>query len=245
MFQKMVLLLGIFFTFFAVNKSFSQTDEEIISNFIKKQKEISDMSKLKTLFQEFKVSIMGMEMPNKLWIKGDNMRYETSFMGQSTVVVVTPNSAWQVQNGAVTDLPSEQIPLVKQQLMGQTFAGMLNFSGEAFSSDYINFEIVGRENIEGVNCFQLKSSPKDTSGDNTSRIFWFEPKTYLLRKISLKGQGMGKEQNIDIFVKEYQQIGGLTFPKLVEIQMGDGQSAKIEYTTVKINEPLEDSLFKK
>ncbi|MGB9912833.1 MAG: hypothetical protein ACPLRO_05640, partial [Candidatus Kapaibacteriota bacterium] len=71
------------------------------------------------------------------------------------------------------------------------------------------------------------------------------PKTYLLRKISLKGQEMGKEQNIDIFVKEYQQIGGLTFPKLVEIQMGDGQSAKIEYTTVKINEPLEDSLFKK
>lgn len=120
-----------FFSF--VGLTYSQSDQEIISNFIQKQKQIADRSKVKTLYQEMKATIMGMEMPSKIWIKVDNLRYETSFMGQTTTVVLTPNGGWQIQNGSVTDIPKEQITEAKKQLKNQSLAEGFNFFNEDFS----------------------------------------------------------------------------------------------------------------
>lgn len=244
MFKKMLFVFSVLFVIGAIGYVFAQSDEEIITQFIKKQKEIADRSKINSLYQEFKVTMMGMDVPYKIWIKGDNMRYETTFMGQSTIVVLTPNSGWQIQNGTVTDIPTEQITIVKKQIMNQTLAGNINFADDDLTRDKNHYEILGREKIDGINCYRMKIMPKDTS-EKSEGIFWFEPNTYLLRKISLKENQMGQEQNVEILVKDYQQVGGTTFPKLVEMKFGDDQNLKIEYTTVKVNEPVDDSLFKK
>lgn len=225
--------------------AFSQSDEEIISQFMQKQKEISDKSKIKTLYQEFKISMMGMEMPNRLWVKGENTRVESDFMGQTVVVVVTPNAGWQIQNGVVTDIPQEQLDGVKKQIMNQTLAANINFADEEFSREKNNYEIVGREKIDNISCYRMKIAPKDTS-EGTSELFvWFEPKTYLIRKVSFKQNQMGQEQDINILVKEYQQVGGFTFPKLVNMTIGKDQDVKMEFTSIKVNEPIDDSMFKK
>lgn len=244
MFKKMVFLFGFLFVLGATSNLFSQSDEEIISNFIKRQKELSNRSLFKSIYQEFKVTMMGMEIPNKLWVKGDNIRLESSFMGQSTVVVITPSGGWQIQNGAVTDFPSDQLGNIKKQIINQTLAGNVNFADEDLAPDKNNYEILGREKIDGINCFRLRITPKDST-ENSEGIFWFEPQTYLLRKISFKQEQMGQEQNVDIFVKDYQKIDSATFPKLVEMKIGPEQNLKIEFTTIKVNEAIDDNLFKK
>lgn len=238
-------LFGLFFLFTLASCAYSQSDGEIISQFIKKQKELSDKSKIQTLYQEFKVFMMGMEIPNKLWVKGENTRFESSFMGQNIVVVINPNSGWQIQNGTLTDIPVEQLEAVKNQILNQTTVGGINFSDEEFSLEKNNYEILGREKINNENCYRLKITPKDTNEKGNEGYFWFEPKTYLIRKISLKQPQMGQEQNIDIFVKDYQVVKGFTFPKLVEMKIGQDQDVKIEFSIVKVNETVEDNLFKK
>lgn len=244
--KKIVFSISIFILFFSfVGLTYSQSDQEIISNFIQKQKQIADRSKVKTLYQEMKATIMGMEMPSKIWIKVDNLRYETSFMGQTTTVVLTPNGGWQIQNGSVTDIPKEQITEAKKQLKNQSLAEGFNFFNEDFSEQNTNFEIVGREKIDGVNCYRMKITPKDTTEGESEGYFWFEPNTYLLRKVSFKQKQMGQEQNIDIYIKEYQQVAGMTFPKLINMNLGQGQNLQMEYVTIKVNEPVDDSLFKK
>jgi len=240
------LFLSIFLSLFLfAYAGFSQTDEEIITKFTQKQKELSDRTKIQTLFQEFKVSMMGMEMPNKLWLKGDNIRYESSFMGQTQSFVITANGGWQIQNGTTTDIPTEQLQSIRSQIMKQTLAGNIDLN-EDFNKDANNYEIVGREKINNVNCYKLRLTPKDTENAGYKEgFFWFEPNTFLVRKISFKQEEMGNEQNVDIFVKDYQQVKGLTFPKLIEMFIGNDQNIKIEYTTIKVNEPIDDSLFKK
>lgn len=244
MFKKFNLV-GFLFLFVFSFGAFSQSDEEVISQFIKKQKEISDKSKIQSLYQEFKVSMMGMEMPNRLWVKGENTRVETDFMGQTVVVVVTPNAGWQIQNGVVTDIPQEQLEGVKKQILNQTLAANINFADEEFSQSNNNYEILGREKIDNVSCYRLKITPKDTSEGTNELFVWFEPKTYLIRKVSFKQSQMGQEQDINIFVKEYQQVAGFTFPKLVDMTIGKDQDVKLEFTSIKVNEPVDDSLFKK
>ncbi|MCX7908770.1 MAG: outer membrane lipoprotein-sorting protein [Ignavibacteria bacterium] len=243
--SRLSYFLCSFFIIIFTSCAFSQSDEQVITKFVNKQKEIADKSKIKTLYQEFKVSMMGMEIPNKIWMKGDNIRFETSFMGQNQTFIVTKDAGWQIQNGTTTDLPTEQLEGIKKQIINQTLAGSINFNDEELGREKNKYELLGLEKINNLSCHKLKITPKDTTETGNEGTFWFDTKDFLIRKISFKEKSMGQEQNIDILVKDYQQVGGFTFPKVVEMNVGEGQDVKIEFNTVKVNEPIDDSLFKK
>lgn len=220
----------------------SQNDKQIIDNFIKKTSQTWDKSQIKTLYQEIVLNTMGLEIPMKLWKKNDNLRFEATFMNQNQIFVLTPDSGWQIQNGSTMDIPTDELEGVKAQILGQTFMSPLNIDFEAEKSTS-NFTIEGIEKLGDVKCYKMRMTPKDAENKSFGN-FWFETDTYLIRKVVFSDAST-QEQNFVMEVKGYQNVGGSTFPKTLEINIGQDQTFNVEFKNIKVNEPIDDSLFKK
>ncbi|MFN3780582.1 MAG: outer membrane lipoprotein-sorting protein, partial [Candidatus Kapaibacteriota bacterium] len=156
---------------------------------------------------------------------------------------VTPNAGWQIQNGSTTDIPADELEGVKAQILNQTFASPLSIDLEAEKSTS-NFAIQGIEKLGDAKCYKMQITPKDTGNNKSVGNFWFETNTYLLRKIVFSG-GENEEQNFAMEVKEYQNVGGYIFPKMLELTIGQDQNVSVEFKNIKVNEPIDDGLFKK
>jgi outer membrane lipoprotein-sorting protein len=245
MFKKIGSLSALFFLLF-VAFSFAQSEEEIIKNFIKKQKEYSDTSKIKNLYMELSVSTMGFEVPSKIWKKGNNYRAETSFMGQNSVVVIADKEGWSIQNGMTTEIPADQLDMYRAQIANQTQVGNLNISMEDYEKEKDLIKVVGMEKIDGVNCYHIQINPsKDNTQQETPGHFWFDPKNHTLIKMSFKTAQNGQEQQEELLFKDYEFIKGVPFPKNIDIYMDSQKNAEIKFQKILVNEPIDDNLFKK
>ncbi len=221
----------------------SQSDEQIFENFIKKNKETWDKSQVGTLYQEMVLKTMGIEIPIKFWKKNDNLRFETSFMNQKQIFVVTPNAGWQVQEERTVDIPDDELEGIRAQIINQSFISPLNIDFET-EKNTNNFSIEGIEKVGDAKCYKMQMIPKEETNNNSVGTFWFDTNTYLLRKVVFSEPG-NQEQNFIMEVKGYQNVGGFTFPKILEITIGQDQNVNVEFKNIKVNEPIDDSLFKK
>ncbi len=238
-----------FWIFCSLLYSFStlaQTDEEIILNFLKKQEANLDTSKVKTIFQEFNVNTMGIDMLNKFWRKGEYIRFESDFMGQNSSIVISPTEGWMVQNGMTTEIPIDQIDMYRAQVLNQTSFGNLNMPVELYEKEKEKFKIVGIEKIDNVSCYHIQveaSSPE--SQEQFAGDFWVDKNNLNLTKLALKSNQNGQEQLIEMVYKDYVVVSNIPFPKKIEIFIDSQKSAEINVKEIKVNEPISDDLFKK
>jgi len=247
MFKKIYSLSALFFLFYSF-VSFAQSDEAIIKSFIKKQNEYTDTSRIKNLYLELTVSSMGFEVPNKIWKKGNKYRVETSFMGQSTIVIIGENEGWTIQNGMTTEIPADQLDMYRAQIANQTQIGTMNISLDDYEKEKEQIKVVGIEKIDGENCYHIQVNPSKESNnlsEETPGHFWFDPKNYTLKKMSVKSLQNGQEQQTELLFKDYVFIQNVPFPKNVEIYTDSQKSAEIKFQKILVNEPIDDVLFKK
>ncbi len=245
MFKAFWFFLGFCSLLFSFS-TLAQTDEEIIRNFLKKQEANLDTSKVRTIFQEFNVNAMGIDILNKFWRKGDFIRYESDFKGQNSTVVITPSEGWIIQNGMKTEIPIDQIDMYRAQVLNQTGLGNLNMPVEMYEKEKENFKVVGIEKIDNVSCYhiQVKASSQD-SQEQFAGDFWFDKNNLNLTKLALKSNQNGKEQLIEMVYKDYVVVNNIPFPKNIEIYIDSQKNAEIKVKEIKVNEPISDDLFKK
>jgi hypothetical protein len=117
-------------------------------------------------------------------------------------------------------------------------------------------ELIGKENIDKVECFKIKLTAKDA----TSKLFWVDTKTYMLKQFELQGQqiidyfgiyggpmyGMmqrnASKQKSTITIEEYATVEGIKIPAKQKISFGNND-IEIENTEIKINTPIDNKWY--
>ncbi len=115
------------------------------------------------------------------------------------------------------------------------------------SSGYLGYtqaEYVGTRPVEGVPCAVFRIRYRDQSLDTSHRLVWIDPKT----KVTLKREEYSQEGklNATFYYRDPREITpGVWFPSRIEVFNNEGQRAgETAYRDVKINQGLEDSIFK-
>ncbi|MCX7880793.1 MAG: outer membrane lipoprotein-sorting protein [Ignavibacteria bacterium] len=235
MFKRIALLVTMLIV--ASNfSSFSQKADELLEKYFKQQEEKKDKTKIKTLYQEFNMSMMGMDMPTKIWLKGDNLRYETTIMGKKKIIVVTPESGWTDDDGVKTEIPPDQLQAYKSQA---TAIDQLDFP-----KDEYDFQFEGIEKIEGKTCYKFTVKSKNVEDDIPSNI-WIDKGDAILRKITSHQDIQGQLKILDFLFKDYKTIEGIKFPTKIEILLEGQPVTTVTFNVIKVNETIEDSTFQK
>lgn len=98
--------------------------------------------------------------------------------------------------------------------------------------------------VNGVNCAVFKISYRNKQLDTSHRMVWIDPKT----KVTLKREEYSQEGKLNgtFFYKDPKEVAsGIWFPSAIEVHNNEGQKAGITaYKNVKVNQGLEDNLFK-
>ena len=97
--------------------------------------------------------------------------------------------------------------------------------------------------MNGVMCAKFRLSYKDKS-DSSHRIVWIDPRT----KVTLKREDYSQlgKLNATFYYKDPKQVAsGIWFPTKVEADNNEGQKAgELSYNDVKVNQGLEETIFK-
>lgn len=110
--------------------------------------------------------------------------------------------------------------------------------------DYAQGEFRGVRPVDGVPCALFRVSYKDKKLDTSHRMIWVDPKT----KVTLKREEYSQEGKLNgtFYYRNPKEIApGVWFPSSIEVHNNEGKKAGVtNYSDVKVNQGLPDSLFK-
>ena len=110
-------------------------------------------------------------------------------------------------------------------------------------------ELIGKETVEGTECFKIKLTRKplmvDGKQEENASFYFFDANDYvpILTETEAKS-GPGKGMISQSKMSDYQEVNGLLFPFSMTMTMkGAGQSQTILTTAVELNPKVDAALF--
>lgn len=210
---------------------YSQTGKEILQKSINVMG-VEKQASAKSTFMESITSVMGQNVPMKIWKEKPKIRIESSQMGQNVIIVYNGKNGWMSMAGQVMEMPEDRINSVKSQSSTPTdaFTGLIN-------NDSVKIEKVGKVRVEGVTAYNIKI----TDTDGTVSNMYINTNTYLPVKMTTSNSKAG---NVVVLFKNYKEFDGVKMPGKMIIKV-QGQEMTMEIKDFKLNPSIDDSLFEK
>jgi len=234
--MKIISKLSLFVIFVLAGTVLSaQTADDVISRYLDAIGGKKTISKIKTMYVEGTMDIMGMEGTTKTTtLNGKGIKLEMDMMGSTLVNCVTDQSGWTINpfmggTGPV-DLPEDQYNMAKEQIV--IGAPFIYYSEKGYKA-----EVTGEETIGDAKTVKIKL----TSPDNIVSEHFFDKESGLLIR-SVEPGDMG--QNISTF-SDYREIKGYKLPHKIEVDAGGQAMINATYTKVELNVPVDESIFAK
>jgi outer membrane lipoprotein-sorting protein len=232
------LLLAILL-FFADGAVFAQNANDIINKNIEAMGGKDKLSHLNSVYEEMTTSVMGQEIPAKIWIVNEKgMRTEMTVMGQQMITVVTTDTGWMINpltgNNTPQPLPSNMLKqsLGKMDLRGQ----LMDYMNKGFTAT-----LLGKEADGSKEAYKIKLVK---SGQPTF-TFYINVSSYLISKIATETNANGQKTAVTVVMSDYRKTPeGYFFPFLTTIEAGTGE-IKSQITKLTINPAVDPSLFAK
>jgi outer membrane lipoprotein-sorting protein len=177
--------------------------------------------------------VMSMKRPQK-------SRLEIKFQDQTAVQVWDGKQGWKVR------------PYLNRNEVEVYTAAETRSAGAAaeldgplvdFAKKGTKVELAGTEVVEGKNTYRLKLTPKGGG----PRTLWIDAASFLEVKIDGEPRKLdNKVHQVAIFYRDFRKVGGLQLPHTMEtvVEKVKG-SHKMTIQAIKLNPPLDDSLFAK
>jgi outer membrane lipoprotein-sorting protein len=219
---------------------FAQTAGEIIDKNIAAMGGKDKLSKLNSVYEEMTTTVMGQDIPAKIWIVNDKgIRTEMTVMGQKIITVVTKDTGWMVNpmmgNSDPQPLPSDQI---KQSVSRMDLRGQLmDYANKGFTAT-----LLGKEAVDGKDNYKIKLTKKGQQ-DFT---FFIDASTYLISRIQTNVQAAGQSMNTDIVMSDYRKTpDGYSFPFSTSVNINPGGEIKSTISKLTVNPTVNPTVFQK
>ena len=221
---------------FAATSVQAITLEEIIANNLEARGGRDMITKIKTMKVTGSMETMGGELTFTQYLKDNTkLRMEMSVQGMDIVQAYDGITGWS-SNPMTGAGPQRSSEAEMNQARGQA-----NIWGEFINPEDqgLTLEYVGAEDIDGMTAYKIKVTDAQGESHHTyvDAITWLEVK--LTRTISM----MGQEAEVDIFLSNYKDIGGVQYPMQMDMEMDGQQVMSMKRQDVQVNVEMADDLF--
>jgi outer membrane lipoprotein-sorting protein len=177
--------------------------------------------------------VMSMKRPQK-------SRLEIKFQEQTAVQVWDGKQGWRVRPFLNRN---EVEPYKGAEARSAAAAAELDGPLVDFKKKGTKVELAGTEVVEGRNTYKLKLTLK--SGEQIH--LWIDAKSFLEAKIDGEPRRMdGRMRKVAVFYRDFKPVAGLQFPHTLETVVDSVKgSHKMTFQAIKVNPPLDDTLFAK
>jgi len=189
----------------------AQTADELIAKNIKAKGGMDKIKAMKSLRATGRMSLgPEMEAPFVMTLKRPNeMRMEFTLQGMTGVQAYDGKNAWSVM-----PFMGKKDPEAMSADDTKMVAEQSDFDGPLV--DYKEkgnvVELVGREQVEGVNAYKLKVTRKD--GD--IRYIYLDPDAYLEIKTEATRMIHGTQMDVETSIGDYKEVGGVMMAHSIE-----------------------------
>ncbi len=174
------------FTCISVTGAYTQTIEELQTNYIKALGGKEKIDGLKNIVMETSMQVMGMELPAKIWtVYNTATRQEIEVQGQKIITFIGKDKGWSINplmgSTEAQPLPEEAV----KSAAGSLSAGgeLTNYKANGYTATY-----EGKDTVNGTAAHKIRLS----KGDLVSTIYIDTSSYYLIRNIT-KATVMGQE----------------------------------------------------
>jgi len=213
----------------------AQSLNEIVKNFTVANK-LDKITNLQTIKLTGKMSMMGMEMPMVIYMKNPNkIKSVATINGQEMIQVFDGEKGYMINPMTGSSTPVEMGENdAKQLLRSNVFQ---NYMDSYLRNNQLALE--GVENVDGKPAFKIKAS---IEGGNVIRIFVDKSSYLIVKTVADVNQG-GMAMSLESIPTDYTETSGVLLP-MTTTTSAAGMEFVYKYTEVKVNEPMEDSIFK-
>ena len=201
---------------------------------------LAKLKATKTMKMVGKIVLQGgaMEVGIKIAVKSDKMHTAASIQGMDILSAINGDDAWMVNpmTGSTDpqDIPEAQIKTLKEQMD-------LNGPLVGYEEEGAKVEYMGKEDVEGTECYKLKHTNKD--GKETT--LYLDTESAVEIKMVAKSQDLGGTDFVaHTYLSDYQEVDGVMIPFGVTTKNEQGM-VMMEMVIEKFerNVEIDDSIF--
>lgn len=212
------------------------TLEEILANHIAARGGRETITKIRSMKVVGTMETMGGELSFTQYFKNNTkMRMDMSVQGMEIVQAYDGVQAWG------TNPMSGGSPQLGGEAETNQAASQANIWGELIdpTDQGLTLEYAGAEDIDGMTAHVIKV----TNVNKESHLVYIDAITWLEVKRTITMAMMGQEAEMEMYLSNYKDIGGVQYPMQMDMEM-DGQSVmSMKRESVEVNIDIPDSLF--
>lgn len=230
--KRLILSLLVLASAFTVK---AQTADEVIAKHIEAIGGMDNWKKVNSMKMEGVLQVQGAEVNVVVTVlHGKGMRQDISVMGMTGYEIVTPTEGWDFMPFQGQTEPEAKTPeeLAEAQDNLDAQGDLIDYAAKGHK-----VELIGKEDVEGTECFKLKITKK---GGSVATLF-FDPKTYYIVQSKSTQKANGQEMEVVTSFSNYEKLPeGIVVAKSLTLPFGEMNMSKIT-----VNGPVEESFFKK
>lgn len=220
-------------------RAFSQNVDDIISKNLDAMGGKAKLASLNSVYEEMNSSIMGNDLPGKVWISNNAAyRMEMDMMGAKMIFVLNKDKGWAVMPmGGSTDPQPLPDDAVKAFMPRMNLAGAFyNYKERGYTAT-----LMGKDSVAGKDTYKIKL----TKSGEPDAVYYVDASTYYVDKSSTMTYMNGQTAQADIVFTGYQKTpDGFVFPSAYSLELPQGQLVTT-ITKVTANQPIDSTLFQK
>lgn len=217
----------------------AQTADEIVNKHIDAVGGTANWKKVTSMVQTGTMALNGMsiDVVNTV-VHQKGSRQDITIMGMNNYVIITPTAGWMFMP---VQQKTEVEPMTAEQVKGGQDGLELQGNLVDYKAKGNSVELLGKEDVDGTECFKLKLTKKDTS----VITYFIDSKSYYVVKTTTVKKADGQESEVSITFSNYQKLPeGIVVPMALVVPLGPGMNADFSIAKVEINKPIDESVFK-
>jgi outer membrane lipoprotein-sorting protein len=231
-------LSGLLLAVCAVSAS-AQTVDEVIAKNLEARGGVDKIKAVKSMRMTGKMTVgPGIEVPVTLEIKKPgSVRLEMVFQGNTGIQAYDGKTGWGVSpmsaSKAAEPMSAEDTRDMEEQ--ADLDGSLVDWKAKGHA-----VELMGKEKVEGSDAFKLKLTLKN----GEMRYVYIDADSHLELKTEAKRTVRGSEMEIESFLSDYKEVGGLLVPHTItQGAKGRPERQVISVSKVELDVPIEDARF--
>jgi hypothetical protein len=231
--MKMIrIALAAIITFITAPALHAQTADEIISKHIEAIGGKENLSKVKSLYTESTMDMMGSQAPVVTnMLDGKGCKTEITYNGSTIIQCFSDKNGWALNPLGGNPSPVSLTDEMYQSGKAVIYAGgiLLDYAAKGATA-----ELMGKE--AGV--YKIKITT-----NNAPSFFYIDSATYYIKKVTVKGELMGEPLDVTTSFSDYKKTDfGIVLPYATVLDIGQ---YNLPSTVIKVeaNKPVDPAIF--
>ena len=218
----------------------AQTADEIVQKYASAMGGLDAFKKVQSAKITGTVAIQGNDFPVTVQILNSRaFRLDVDVMGQSVVNSVKDGKGWKLNpfGGFETPTDVEGTELIDLKSQANLCGSLMDYKAQGHT-----IALEGQEDVGGVKTFKIKLTAKE---DGRVSYYYISSNDFTLIKSSGKREMQGAEVEMETYLSNLKEIGGIKFAMSKEQKMNGQVVQSIVYNNIELNVKIDEKSFDK